>query len=191
MSDNWNCILDFEGSVEMTEDENMERRKWKELCIYYIVAFAVIAGCLIGLKHVTGGNSRDIGASAEKEVTNFTKKSTVATTSKSSSYKEKTTSSSSTKVEDCISIGCSNEKTFGSVYCIEHAVKAKEKKEVKKVKPSSTSTKKKTKKIYDPYDSYDAGYEDVYEDDDYDWDRYWSDDDYADGVDDAMEDMDW
>ena len=41
------------------------------------------------------------------------------------------------------------------------------------------------------YNSYDEGYEDVYEDDDYDWDRYWSDSDYADGVDDAMEDADW
>lgn len=34
-----------------------------------------------------------------------------------------------------------------------------------------------------PYKSYDKGYEDVYENDDYHWDRYYSDDDYADGVD--------
>lgn len=40
-------------------------------------------------------------------------------------------------------------------------------------------------------DSYDDGYNAIYEDDDYDWDRYWSDDDYAAGVDDAMEDEDW
>jgi hypothetical protein len=39
--------------------------------------------------------------------------------------------------------------------------------------------------------SYDDGYEDIYDDDDYDWDRYQSDSDYASGVDDAMEDMDW
>ncbi len=52
----------------------------------------------------------------------------------------------------------------------------------------STTTKKKT---YSTYDSYDAGYEDVYENDDYDWDRYYSDDDYADGVDDAMDELDW
>ena len=31
----------------------------------------------------------------------------------------------------------------------------------------------------------------IYEDDDFDWDRYESDDDYAAGVDDAMEDEDW
>ena len=40
-------------------------------------------------------------------------------------------------------------------------------------------------------DSYDGGYNAIYEDDDYDWDCYWSDDDYASGVDDAMEDEDW
>ena len=60
---------------------------------------------------------------------------------------------------------------------------------------SSTSHSNKTtttkKKVYHTYDSYDAGYEDVYEDDDYDWDRYWSDSDYADGVDDAMDELDW
>ena len=37
-------------------------------------------------------------------------------------------------------------------------------------------------------DSYDDGYEDIYENGDYDWDRYQTDRDYADGVDDAMED---
>jgi hypothetical protein len=31
--------------------------------------------------------------------------------------------------------------------------------------------------------SYDDGYEDIYDDDDYDWDRYQSDSDYASGVD--------
>ena len=34
-------------------------------------------------------------------------------------------------------------------------------------------------------------YNDIYEDDDYDWDRSHTDDDYAAGVDDAMEDEDW
>ncbi len=40
------------------------------------------------------------------------------------------------------------------------------------------------------YDSYDDGYDDVYMDGDYDQDRYDRDDDYASGVDDAIED-DW
>lgn len=51
---------------------------------------------------------------------------------------------------------------------------------------SSSSSNKK----YNSSNSYDAGYDDVYMDDDYDWDRYWEDDDYARGVDDALEDMD-
>mgnify|MGYP007122684949 CR=1 FL=1 len=41
-----------------------------------------------------------------------------------------------------------------------------------------------------PYDSYDKGYDDIYMDGDYDWDRYQKDKDYADGVDDAMEELD-
>ena len=45
------------------------------------------------------------------------------------------------------------------------------------------------KKTYN--NSYDEGYEDIWLDDDYDWDRYWQDDKYAMGVDDAMEDEDW
>lgn len=42
---------------------------------------------------------------------------------------------------------------------------------------------------YRTQDSYDDGYEAVYDDDDYDVDRYSEDDDYASGVDDAMEDL--
>ena len=38
-------------------------------------------------------------------------------------------------------------------------------------------------------DTYDDGYEAVYEDGDYDMDRYYDDDDYASGVDDAMDDL--
>ena len=60
--------------------------------------------------------------------------------------------------------------------------------EVTRVRPES-------KKSYsNPYESYDKGYEDVYEDGDYDDDRYNSDSDYADGVDDAIdedEEGDW
>lgn len=51
----------------------------------------------------------------------------------------------------------------------------------------SGSTSNKSKKS--PYQAYDDGYEAVYEDDDYDTDRYNSDDDYASGVDDALDDL--
>lgn len=44
-----------------------------------------------------------------------------------------------------------------------------------------------------PYEAYDSGYDDVFLDGDYDDDRYYNDSDYADGVDDALEDYedDW
>ena len=52
-------------------------------------------------------------------------------------------------------------------------------------KPSSSSSKYNSSHSYD---SYDSGYDDVYMDGDYDQDRYDRDDDYATGVDDAIED---
>lgn len=51
----------------------------------------------------------------------------------------------------------------------------------------SDSTTNKFKES--PYQAYDDGYEAVYEDDDYDTDRYNSDDEYASGVDDAIGDL--
>lgn len=51
---------------------------------------------------------------------------------------------------------------------------------------TGTSSSKKN----NPYNSYDDGYDDVYMDGDYDYDRYYKDSDYADGVDDAMDDLD-
>lgn len=56
---------------------------------------------------------------------------------------------------------------------------------------SKNTTQKKKEITSNPYKSYDEGYEDVYENDDYDWDRYMSDPDYAEGVDDAMDELDW
>ena len=182
MSDNRNCILDFEGSVEMTEDEIMKNQKWYLICFYYGILFVVIAGLVIGISNLSEDHTKEAKESTYK-------KSVVTATPKTStsSYKKKST----TELSDCISIGCEYKSTAGSVYCSLHAVKPREEKEVKKVKSASSTTKKTKRKLLNPYDSYDDGYEDVYEDDDYDWDRYRSDDDYADGVDDAMEDMDW
>ena len=56
----------------------------------------------------------------------------------------------------------------------------------------SNDTKKNSSRK-STYDSYDDGYDDIYMDGDYDYDRYESDSDYADGVDDAMDEMgeDW
>lgn len=116
----------------------------------------------------------------------------------------------------CIKSGCKNEAASGSSYCYLHkpytsssySTKPKSSSSSSSTtkSSSSTSTTKKstssstTKKSYSSSssskkkssaDSYDDGYNAIYEDDDYDWDRYWSDDDYAAGVDDAMEDEDW
>lgn len=52
-------------------------------------------------------------------------------------------------------------------------------------KPSSSSSKYNSSYSHD---SYDSGYDDVYMDGDYDQERYDRDDDYATGVDDAIED---
>ena len=58
---------------------------------------------------------------------------------------------------------------------------------------NSTSTNRGTtsKKTYSSYDSYDEGYEDIYDNEDYDMYRYNNDSEYAAGVDDAMDDLDW
>ena len=67
---------------------------------------------------------------------------------------------------------------------------------VKEAAPKATTRNSSTtKKTYENknWDAYDQGYEDVDLDGDFDWDRYWEDDEYATGVDDAMEDNedDW
>ena len=62
--------------------------------------------------------------------------------------------------------------------------KAAAKSSVKATTKSSSSKKSK-------YNSYDNGYNAIYDDDDYDWERYKKDKDYADGVDDAMDELDW
>lgn len=76
-------------------------------------------------------------------------------------------------------------------YCNNHAWQlsgqtSNSKTSTKSSNKSSNSSKKSSR-----WDSYDKGYEDVWLDDDYDWDRYQNDKDYADGVDDAMDDWDW
>ena len=69
----------------------------------------------------------------------------------------------------CIKAECDNEQASGSSYS---------------TKSHSSSNKS------NPYASYDSGYDSIYDDGDYDWDRYQKDKDYADGVDDAMEELD-
>ena len=114
-----------------------------------------------------------------------------------------------TSTPKCIKSGCDNDQAEGSSYCYLHKLysgsssyKSKSSsysnssgssssKSSSSSNKSTSSSSSKSKYSSNPYSSYDDGYEDVYENDDYDWDRYYSDDDYADGVDDAMDELDW
>ena len=117
----------------------------------------------------------------------------------------------------CIKSDCDNEQAEGSNYCYLHKLysgsssyKSKSSgysSSTNSSSGSSSSTKYKSsssskstgtskslgKSNYssNPYTSYDEGYDSVYDDEDYDWDRYYRDDDYADGVDDAMDELGW
>ena len=100
----------------------------------------------------------------------------------------------------CIKSGCDNDAREGSNYCYLHSsssyrytskTTSYNKSTGKSGSSSYNTSSSSSKKSNSSANSYDDGYNAVYEDDDYDWDRYWSDDDYASGVDDAMEDEDW
>lgn len=90
-----------------------------------------------------------------------------ASGSSSASYSSESSGDTSTRGSSSSSYSNDADTTSGSSY--------------------SSSTKKST------YDSYDDGYDDIYMDGDYDYDRYDRDSDYADGVDDAMDEFgeDW
>lgn len=104
----------------------------------------------------------------------------------------------------CIEAGCDNKQASGSSYCYLHkpytgsssgtstsSSSSYNSKSYTTDKSSySNDTKKGTTTKKSTYDSYDDGYDDIYMDDDYDYDRYDRDSDYADGVDDAMDDDD-
>lgn len=90
-------------------------------------------------------------------------------------------SSSSTKHKyTCIKDDCTREADKDSAYCEVH----------RPSKSSYSSSYSSSKKSYKTYDSYDDGYDAIYDDDDYDEDRYNSDPDYAAGADDAMDELD-
>lgn len=90
-------------------------------------------------------------------------------------------------MHECCVTSCRSPKVSGISYCTAHKSKQSNYHTNTTKKKTNSSSKKKTY----GQDSYDKGYEDVWLDDDYDWDRYWKDDDYARGVDDAMDDEDW
>ena len=106
------------------------------------------------------------------------------------------TSDVQAKTKYCIKSGCYNSASSGSSYCYKHKSSSKSTKSSSSSKnkySNSKSSSKKSgsskKKTY--HDSYDDGYDDVYMNEDYDWDRYCNDWDYASGVDDALDDEAW
>lgn len=120
------------------------------------------------------------------------------------------------KMQECSVDGCNQRALDDSDLCSEHAKELREEQrkeaeenefeleqELEKYREQSENNSTNTysspsipnRGIYKrpSMDSYDEGYEDVYLNDDYDWDRYQENDDYAMGVDDALDDEgdDW
>lgn len=111
----------------------------------------------------------------------------------------------------CIKAGCNNKRASGSNYCYLHESSGSRYSsygsstyQSKSYDSSSAGDQESTNRSYSndtkkngsgksTYDSYDDGYDDIYMDGEYDYDRYDSDRDYADGVDDAMDETgeDW
>ena len=90
-----------------------------------------------------------------------------------------------TEKEDpkCAFAGCDNTVSTEGGYCYQHNTPGKRRKAT-----YGTSSSNSKYNSSHSHDSYDSGYDDVYMDGDYDQDRYDRDDDYATGVDDAIED---
>ncbi len=109
-----------------------------------------------------------------------------------------------TEKEDpkCAFAGCNSTVSIEGGYCYQHNTPGKRRKATYGTSSSyshttsgsttsSSSSSNSSSSKYNSnhsHDSYDDGYDDVYMDGDYDQDRYERDDDYATGVDDAIED---
>lgn len=110
----------------------------------------------------------------------------------------------------CIKSGCDNKQATNSSYCYLHkpysgsssshsnssysnkssSSSSSSSHNNKSTAGSNASSYNSSTKKSKTYDSYDDGYDDIYMDGDYDYDRYDRDSDYADGVDDAMDEFD-
>lgn len=110
----------------------------------------------------------------------------------------------------CIKSGCDNKQATNSSYCYLHkpysgsssshsgssysnkssSSSSSSSHNNKSTAGSNASSYNSSTKKSNTYDSYDDGYDDIYMDGDYDYDRYDRDSGYADGVDDAMDEFD-
>lgn len=108
----------------------------------------------------------------------------------------------------CSWSGCNNRCASGEMYCYKHdsfrdgaELYERNHRNSTNYYKKSTNSSNSNSGSYNYYnnspstkrnfDSYSEGYDNIYMDDDFDMDRYYSDSDYASGVDDAMEDLDW
>lgn len=102
----------------------------------------------------------------------------------------------------CIMKGCDYYRMGESKYCYIHQSSSKKStssgtSSYGNQSSGSSSSSASSKSSYSSgtkksssYKSYDDGYDDIYMDGDYDDERYRTDQDYADGVDDAMDEFD-
>ena len=173
----------------------MKKTIWKNIlcamlvvltaCILCIGAFAAKYTC------IKSGCNRE---AAKGSAYCWVHKPTKSNSSVSGSGSRPSGSSSSTKHKyTCIKDGCTREADKDSAYCWVHRPSKSSTKSSTSYssKSSYSSSYSRSKKSYKAYDSYDDGYDAIYDDDDYDEDRYNSDPDYAAGVDDAMDELDW
>ncbi|MBQ8932669.1 MAG: hypothetical protein IJ061_00110 [Lachnospiraceae bacterium] len=105
-------------------------------------------------------------------------------------YKDKHPTYKNRKIK-CYVRECNNYTDYGcGSYCRYHHDQKFGKQSSKK-KTGSSQKSTSSRKKYSYQNSYDDGYEDIYLNYDYDDERYRRDSEYANGVDDAMDDEDW
>ena len=143
---------------------------------------------LLGFVETTIEDGKKSSYSSNRSSYSYTKSTSSYTSGSSAS---KTTSSSSKSGSSSSKTGgsSSTSKVSSSGSTSTTATKSSGSKSTSTKSTKSSSTKSSSKKKY--YDSYDDGYDDIYMDGDYDYDRYNKDSDYADGVDDAMDEFGW
>ena len=133
----------------------------------------------------SGTSSYDKSSGSSSNKTSTSKYSTSKSpTNKSSTYKYVKSRTSTSKSSTSTS-GSKKKSSTGS-----NSSTSKETTTGKTSSSKSSTRKKSSSSKKNPYQSYDDGYDDIYMDDDYDEERYKTDKDYADGVDDAMDEFD-
>ena len=117
-----------------------------------------------------------------------TSTSSTSTSSGSSSSSSSSTSTSGTK-KSTVNVNGAASKSNSSAKS--NSSSTSKSSSSSKSSGSGSSSSKSKSNARKAAENYDAGYNAIYEDDDYSQSRYNRDKDYAMGVDDAMDDLDW